>query len=100
MQSHSRPCELIVPTLNESELTAVELTPTISNPHIVRPALNTNSDLHAFDLRAIGLAVLLSTECGLTESSKPHCRHGDILRDLCHNLPEHLQSTLKCLLQY
>lgn len=84
---------MIVPTLNESELTAVELIPTISDIQLVRPTLNNNSDVQAFDLRAIGLAMLLSTECGRSESLKPpHCRHVNILAELCHSLPEHLQS--------
>ena len=83
-----------MPTLNESELTAVELIPTISDPQLVRPNLNNNPivEIQAFDLRAIGLAMLLSTECGRSDASKPHCRHGNILNELCHNLPEHLQS--------
>lgn len=81
--------------MNESELTAVELIPNIADPQFVRPNLNNNPFVNAFDLRAAGLAMLLSTECGQTDALKPHCRHGSILSELCHNLPEYLQSNHK-----
>lgn len=93
--SHSRPCELIVPTTNELELVAIELVPTISDPQKVRPSLNNQIlNLSANDLRAVGLAMLLSSECGSAGclESKPHCRHENILKQLCHFLPEYLQS--------
>lgn len=91
---HSRPCELIIPTTFESELMAVELVPTISNSQRVRPSL---INLTSNDLRAVGLSILLSSECGSFESTefKPHCRHVNILKDLCHFVPEYLQSKIK-----
>ena len=95
---HSRPCELIVPTMNESELVAVELVPTISDPQKVRPSLNNPLlNLVSNDLRAIGLSILLSSECGSfgCSGSKPHCRHENILKELCHFVPEYLQSKKK-----
>lgn len=94
---HSRPCELIIPTTNELELVAVELVPTISDPQKVRPSLNNPLlNLVPNDLRAIGLSMLLSSECGSVScsESKPHCRHENILKELCHFVPEYLQSNL------
>jgi hypothetical protein len=95
---HSRPCELIVPTMDELELVAVELVPTISDPQKVQPSLNNPIlNLVSDDLRAIGLSMLLSSECGGGGclESKPHCRHENILKEFCHFLPEYLQSKLK-----
>lgn len=94
-QCHSRPCELIVPMNNESELVAVELIPTVDDPQRVRPALNSSnafSDLSANDLRAVGLSMLLSAACGGCKSGNPHCRNENVLSDLCHFIPEYLQS--------
>lgn len=92
---HSRPCELILPTTSESELVAIELVPTISDPQKVRPSLNNPLlNLVSNDFRAIGLSILLSSQCGSVGCSeaKPHCRHENILKELCHYLPEYLQS--------
>ena len=53
------------------------------------------------DLRAIGLSLLLTTECEEKEiitngeedlKHEPHCRNRNVLDDICHLLPEHLQS--------
>ena len=62
--------------------------PTISDPQKVRPVLNKNQA--PSDLRAIGLSILLSSACG--QKDHPHCRHENVLSELCHFLPEHLQS--------
>lgn len=63
----------------------------MSDPQKVRPVLsNSGLNLNPLDLRGIALSMLLSSDC--SRNSGPHCRHENILSELCHNLPEYLQT--------